>query len=288
MTAFGGSEPLVGEIVAVRTFRVEDTGLLLPLFADGAWYRGTNVAVCASPARSALRRPHEVAATDCECGFYAYGGLEQTRRHWQARYVLAVVSCWGRVIAGSRGIRATHARIEAIWLAPTASPDLRRRVAQAYPDATVYADRAQMLSAHPLSPLPTYANRVRRRPSALVGAQTLFTAAVLALGALPSGWRVGALWYAWFAVTLAVIGALAVVLGNRAGRSPSAIAVLAVALAWLLAPVAGWASVVGWMLRAPVVLLVIGAVQSVVTRSRPGYFPAVRTGGRRVRPTIAR
>ena len=33
MGQFSGSEPLVGEIVGLRTFRVDESGLLLPLYS---------------------------------------------------------------------------------------------------------------------------------------------------------------------------------------------------------------------------------------------------------------
>ena len=60
------------------------------------------------------------------CGFYAYGTLPAASRHAQARRVLAVVACWGRVIPGTLGLRAQHARIEAIWVSSRAK---RRYVA---------------------------------------------------------------------------------------------------------------------------------------------------------------
>ena len=49
MRAFTGSEPLVGEVIGLRTFRVDESGLLLPLYSDQAWYDGPNCATCAPP-----------------------------------------------------------------------------------------------------------------------------------------------------------------------------------------------------------------------------------------------
>ena len=287
MRGFSGTEPLVGEIVALRTFRVEDSGLLLPLFADGAWYNGENIATCSPPAGTVLRLPHEVGDPDCECGFYAYGTRADAGRHWQSRYVLAVVSCWGRVVAGTRGVRATRARIEAIWLAPSAPNDLRRRVVLAYPGAVVYRDREAMLAAHPLTPLPSYRSTPRRHRWRTGVAQVLFAAVVLTLGVLPDAARTGVLWQLWLAVTLAVCGALVIVAASRTGANVSAVAVLLVALLWLVAPLPGWASPLSWALRAPVLLIAAGSVPPLLARLRPGYFPAVSTGGKRLRPTIA-
>ena len=57
MDDFAGSEPLVGEIVGLRTFRVDETGLLLPLFSEGCWYDGTNTALCGRQPEPAPAHP---------------------------------------------------------------------------------------------------------------------------------------------------------------------------------------------------------------------------------------
>jgi hypothetical protein len=44
MDAFAGFEPQVGEIRAVRSFRVGPDGALYPLFSDQAWVDGANIA----------------------------------------------------------------------------------------------------------------------------------------------------------------------------------------------------------------------------------------------------
>ena len=49
MQPFAGAEPLVGEVVGLRTFRVDESGLLLPLYSNLAWYDGPNTATCAPP-----------------------------------------------------------------------------------------------------------------------------------------------------------------------------------------------------------------------------------------------
>ena len=76
----------------------------------------------------------------------------------------AVVSCWGDVVAGTQGVRAEHARIDAMWLHPTAPGWLRQRVAGRYPSARIYADPDAMLAEHPLTALACYEPpRPRRR-----------------------------------------------------------------------------------------------------------------------------
>src|SRR5579875_1509958 len=99
MGEFSGSEPLVGEIVGLRTFRIDESGLLLPLYSNGAWYNGVNTAECAPPTGHHPRGPHPIPDPACECGFYAYGTAAAAAQNRQTRYVRAVVSCWGGVVA---------------------------------------------------------------------------------------------------------------------------------------------------------------------------------------------
>jgi len=141
----------VGEIWAVRTFRLSGSGCLRPVTyqAGGPWSDGANTAHC-------LGHSHTPAAPGCRCGFYAYGTYRAARGHAEARRVLAVVTCWGRVVPGTRGLRAQHARIEAIWLSSRVSPRLARRLRQRYPSATFYRSRRLMLRRHPPTRLESY------------------------------------------------------------------------------------------------------------------------------------
>jgi hypothetical protein len=269
-------EPLVGEIVGLRTFRVDDSGLLLPLYSNEAWYDGPNTATCAPPTGDRNRRPHRVPDEACECGFYAYSGVEAARLNRQARYVQAVVSCWGGVIAGTQGIRAEHARIDAVWLHPAASPELRHRVAARYPSARMYTDATAMLAEHPTSRLGCYEPIAGRHP-ARSAAGAVVGAAVLALGLLPFDWlhRSPVLWAGWL---LAVGGALVLTgwlaLGAQSLGHLAAAVVMAGVLAFLLAPALG---VPGWVLRLPLLRGLAAASLARLVRLRPHYFPVVRT-----------
>src|SRR5690349_4179321 len=101
MDAYAGCEPQVGESRALRSLRIGRGGGLHPLFSDTPWGAGTNTAVC-------LREPpvwHDGPDRDCTCGLQAYGSGEATAEYPHGRHVLAVVACWGRVIAGTRGLR---------------------------------------------------------------------------------------------------------------------------------------------------------------------------------------
>ena len=270
---FSGSEPLVGEVVGLRTFRVDETGLLLPLYSTQAWYDGVNLAGCDPPA-GGERPPHPIAAADCECGFYAYGSDVAAARNRQMRHIQAVVSCWGRVVAGTQGVRAEYARIDALWLSPAVPKWIASRIAMRDPSARIYRDRTAMLAEHPLSHLPCY--ELPTRPSVVARAGLGGVAvAVLALGLLP--WRLidGAVFVAWAAVLGWLAAAVLVVatMHRMPGRAAT-VGLLLFAAAWLAAPAFG---LVGWLLRLPILRAMLVAGGSYLLALRPGYFPVVAT-----------
>ena len=271
--AFTGSEPLVGEVIALRTFRVDESGLLLPLYSDRSWYDGPNCATCAPPTGERERTDHQIASPDCDCGFYAFGSAAAASRYRNSRYVQAVVSCWGSVVAGTLGVRAERARIDAIWLGQGAPTWLVKRVAATYPSARIYLDRDEMLTEHPLSVLPTYETprpaRLRHR-LALPAAG----AALVGLGLVPSSVVQGGLWDVWLGVslTLAVILAWLTFCSRAIGHAALAV-VLAGVLAWFAAPLFGLA---GWLLRLPALRAALMVGGGYLAALRPGYFPIVR------------
>jgi hypothetical protein len=273
---FSGTEPLVGEIVGLRTFRIDDSGLLLPLYSDGAWYDGTNTATCSPPTGHHPRGPHPVPADECECGFYAYGSEAAAAQNRNMRYVQAVVSCWGGVVAGSKGLRAEHARIDAMWINPEAPTWLRKRVASRYPSARMYAQSSAMLAEHPLTSLTCYRRPVSHRIVPAV-AVVLGAAALLTLGLLPFGMLhdSAALWNAWLVVT-ALTAALTgwLLVGAHGAGHVAAAFVVAGLLAWLLAPAFGLS---GWLLRVPLLRGIAVAVGGYLLGLRPHHFPVVKT-----------
>ncbi len=270
---FSGNEPLVGEVVGLRTFRVDETGLLLPLYSSHAWYDGVNTAECEPPAGGG-RPPHPVVAADCECGFYAYGSELAAARNRQMRYVQAVVSCWGRVVAGTQGVRAQYARIDALWLSPAVPKWISARIAMRYPRARIYRDRDAMLAEHPLSHLPCY--ELPTPPSVLARAGFVAVGlAVLVLGLLP--WRLidGAVLVAWVGVLAwTALAMLAVATMQRAPGRAATVGLLLFAAAWLTAPTLG---LFGWLLRLPILRAILVAGGSYLLALRPGYFPVVTT-----------
>lgn len=276
MREFSGSEPLVGEIVGLRTFRIDDSGLLLPLYSNGAWYDGTNTAVCSPPTGHHERGPHRVPDDDCECGFYAYGTVEAAAHNRHTRYVQAVVSCWGDVIAGTKGIRAEHARIDALWISPASPLWLRKRVATRYPSARMYSDCTAMVGEHPLSELSCYERGPARQLAPLLGG-LLGLVALLVLGLLPLELlhSNAALWDGWVLSTAAVSAFTGWLLigAHGAGRFAAAF-VMAGVLAWLIAPLFG---VSGWLLRVPLLRGLAVAAGGYLVALRPHHFPIVKT-----------
>jgi hypothetical protein len=276
MPAFSGIEPLVGEIVGLRTFRVDESGLLLPLYSNRAWYDGRNTALCAPPTGERGRDDHPVPSPDCQCGFYAYGSERAAARNRHTRYVQAIVSCWGGVVAGTQGVRAEHARVDAIWLHPNAPHWAQSRVAGRYPSARIYSDRRQMLTERPLSRLDCYEERAPRHLPARVGGAVGATA-LLGLGLLPASTLRGSalLWTAWLAAaaTLAALVLWLLLSARDIGHRAAAL-ITAGALAWVVAPLFGPP---GWLLRAPLLRGLVAAAGGYLLSLRPGFFPIERS-----------
>jgi hypothetical protein len=278
---FAGFEPQIGEIRAVRTFRIGPRGVLYPLFSDLGWAVGTNTARCNLAAQvhpwhvDALEpEDHQVPEPDCSCGYYAYASEFAASEYPNAQHVLAVVSCWGRVIAGTRGIRAQHARLEAIWMSMTVPPELAAEVTARYEDASVYSDRQLMLTEHPPTVVDCYEldgpeRAARRRVVRAAGV------AGLALGLVPSARLTSNLdlLVAWWAgLVLSVAGA--VLSQRRGGVAAHRRAMQLGALAmWLLAPFGGAAGI--FLLRLPMIQLaaLINAQRRILVREAT-RFPA--------------
>jgi len=275
MDAYAGFEPQVGEIYALRTFRVGLGGRLYPLFSGSPWVDGPNVAGCLRLRRGAESAIHVAPGEHCTCGFYAYGGEAAAGDYPHSRHVLAVVACWGRVIAGTRGLRAERARIVALWLSDTVPEDLVADVRSAYPSVEVYRDRARMLAEHPATALDCYeasAYRLWWQRGFLAVAS-----AAAAVGVLPAGLLGGdaAATLLWGALAI-IFFAIAVILQWRRATDAAAhrqrLLSLAMAL-WMLAPFTGPAGPL--LLRLPLAYVaVLGFRQHRGMVRAAGRFPA--------------
>jgi len=186
---------LQGSVRGVRTFRLTRADQLAPVTARPPWTPGVNTAVCDRHTRARGRRRHALPHTPpehqapgpgCSCGLWACGNLEALRNSGVlgASRVLAVVAAHGTLIPATRGFRAQHATIEALWLSPRIPPARRAAIARAYPAAAIYSNRHAMLSEHPLTTLPTYALPTAPRRGVLFAnllALAAWTVAVVAL-----------------------------------------------------------------------------------------------------------
>jgi hypothetical protein len=277
MDAYDGVDLQVGEIRAVRTFRIGPGGVLYPLFTDTPWTDGANTARCKmSDPETVRRQPHATPEPDCTCGFYAYASESAARENAHAQHVLAVVSCWGHVIAGTRGIRAEHARIEAVWMSGAVPSDLAAMVATRYPTAAVFADKVTMLATHPPSVLDCYlAEPLYGRRGTRV-ALRLGVAVALVLGLLPPHWLSSnhdarMVW----AAELGFFVIAALILRRRRTDSLAAGRVLlfSAAALWLVAPFAGVAGTI--LLRLPMIqIAALTAVQRRLMTQEATRFPA--------------
>jgi hypothetical protein len=274
MEPFAGFEPYVGDIRALRTFRVGPGGELYPLFHPAPWVDGPNTARCLST--RAGGDGHDAPEPDCTCGFYAYGNEGATTEQLRARHVLVVVACWGRVIAGTRGVRAQYCRIEAVWLSAAVPEQLVSLVRSRYPSAAVYRDRSAMLAEHAPTELDCYeaATPFDRLVSRALRALAV---AGIVVGTVPGHWldSVPGARTVW----VVLLGALlvgALVLGSRRSSDLAAqrrrLLCLAVVL-WMVAPVAGPPGML--LLRLPLVeVAVLGIVQRLQALGEARRFPS--------------
>ena len=148
-------EPVVhGSVRALRTFRLLPEGVLAPVTGRAAWGSGVNTATC----ERRLGDHHRAPERGCSCGLWAFGDLQALRESdlREQDEVVAVIRCHGRVIPATLGLRAEHAALEAVWLAPSVPGPVRARLGAAYPQAAVYRSIPAMLAEHPLSSLPSY------------------------------------------------------------------------------------------------------------------------------------
>jgi len=257
MDTYSGFEPAVGEVRALRTFRIGPGGLLYPLYGKRPWTDGPNTARCMAPPRSVPVPAHDAPGPDCSCGFYAYASEAVIAERAHTRNVLAVVACWGRVIAGTRGVRAEHCRIEAIWLSSVVPVGLSTMVAARYPSAAFYTDRAAMLADHAPTRLDCYEIE---EPSAVAVTEPTIRAATVAafvIASLPAVWLASAhlAYLIWLAdLWLLVVGA-ALLRRARTGAVTKrrSLLVLAVVL-WIAAPFAGLPGLL--LLRLPMFQIV--------------------------------
>lgn len=146
------------------------------------WEPGRNTAVCFATG-GIPRTDHDVPDDDCGCGFWAYWDLQEHDIGGSTgaftENICGIIQGTGRVLVGERGFRSQYAKIVALYLPFQIMPGncgvpgcmahdvvtdvyeaekdraeawmavIGDRLAQMYPDATVYETRDAMLAAWP-------------------------------------------------------------------------------------------------------------------------------------------
>ena len=125
---------LAGRVVGFRAWRIVGGRLYSP-YIPCTWDGPVMHAACwpanrtLMQSRGWLAEPHDSPHRDCQCGVYAYHrpGVQTYYGEWE--WVEGIVTCWGRVEAHRDGLRAEHARVQALALPPAHDPRRRATVA---------------------------------------------------------------------------------------------------------------------------------------------------------------
>jgi hypothetical protein len=286
MEAYAGFEPEVGEIRALRTFRIGPGGVLYPLFSDLAWVDGVNTARCRVPVPTGQEYPteqqqrygaaHVAPEPDCTCGYYAYATETGAAESPRTRHVLAVVACSGRVIAGTRGIRAEHARVEALWMSGEVPDELAARVSSRYRSTATYPDKSTMPAEHPATPLDCYEVEAHRHRASRSLAVRLAILSALVIGLLPANWiwqHHGARLFWAAELCLCLLGAAVLRLTRRGRPARGGALLLAAMVLWLIAAFAGAAGIL--LLRLPIIqIALLGWIHRAHLNREARRFPA--------------
>jgi len=177
---FGAAELTIGSIRGYRSWRLTVDGRLKALHQSGIWMPGENTAVCngyptaeqvptvegehyteTHRKRETWRMNHEMS--DCAHGFYAYfspGKLDQAVTT-ATPVINGVIEGYGEVLVGSKGFRATKARILAASIEPymgmwTLADFAIDRIRHNYPDVAFFDSALLMALEYPADEATKY------------------------------------------------------------------------------------------------------------------------------------
>ena len=113
---------LIAPIIAFRSWRLVD-GELRSVYLPEVWTERELIARClhhvapdADERRSPVPAAHPVPERGCTCGIYAYYSPDLNFPTVDHQGVAGIVSVWGVIEVHEEGMRAEHARIEALAL----------------------------------------------------------------------------------------------------------------------------------------------------------------------------
>jgi hypothetical protein len=118
---------LAAPVVGFRAWRVIDERLSSP-YVPVRWEGRVMHAACLPANRNLLfgqgwlGTPHASPNPRCRCGIYAYHQPQLAPYVGEFEWVGGIVTAWGRIEVHRDGLRAEHARIEALALQPGWGP----------------------------------------------------------------------------------------------------------------------------------------------------------------------
>jgi hypothetical protein len=152
-----------GVFRGARSFRIDPDGWLTGIVYRTIWTPGVNTAECRqwltvaarlpaywTPPENTLRLPEGHGMDVCRHGFYAYSSASND--YHQDGFVSGVIEGWGKeVMLGSRGFRASKARIVALCVSEVRVTDRDRTalVPQNYPGVPMFNTFEQMVGEYP-------------------------------------------------------------------------------------------------------------------------------------------
>jgi len=148
-----------GVVTGTRSFDVDKLGRLVGVAFATVWLPGENLARCMERPdpmqyftgrqtwrlREAERPPHSLA----ECGHGFYGYYEGSNDYYEPGRIMAVVEAYGETVIGTRGFRASKARIVALHIPSDISVGIRRLVARNYPEVPLFDSFDAMVAEFP-------------------------------------------------------------------------------------------------------------------------------------------
>jgi hypothetical protein len=124
---------LIAPVIGFRAWRIVGGRLMSP-YIPCRWDGRVMHAECWPANRTLMHgrgwlgEPHDSPHPACRCGIYAYHdpGVQTYYGEWE--WVEGIVSAWGRIEAHRDGLRAEHARVEALARPPAHEPGRRSSV----------------------------------------------------------------------------------------------------------------------------------------------------------------
>ncbi len=148
-----------GVVTGTRSFDVDKLGRLLGVAYATVWTPGENVAKCmvrdefavlySDSDRPSLREAKRPAHSIAECAHGFYGYYEGSNDYYERGRVMGVVEAYGETIIGSRGFRASKARIVALHIPSEISVGRRRLIARNYPELAIFDSFDAMVAEFP-------------------------------------------------------------------------------------------------------------------------------------------